>query len=63
MTPEEKSKLFDLRCKSKNGIVPNKKESKFLSDMFTKYPDEYAAMNEDVFYATRPFGSDREYPK
>lgn len=61
MTSEERNKLFDIRCKSKSGTPLTKKETKFCQLMIEKYREEYTAMNKEVFEATRPFGSEREY--
>jgi hypothetical protein len=61
MTNEEKNKLFEIRCQSKLGKGITKKETKFIQKMYEKYPDEYSAMNKEVFEATKPFGSTTEY--
>lgn len=57
MDDEDKIKVFDLRCKSKMGIVLKNSELNYLSNMFEEYPDDYKAMNKEIFETTRPFGS------
>lgn len=57
MTEEERNKVFELRCKSKSGEKITKKELGYLMEMYKKSPLEYSAMNDQVFQATKPFGS------
>jgi len=57
MTSEEYNKTFDIKCRSKSGTPPSRKELKFLIKMMQTYPEKYHAMEKDVFEATRPFGS------
>ena len=57
MTNEERDKVFELRCKAKIGNKLTNKEFKFIQKMFEKYPEEYSAMNKEVFDATKPFGA------
>lgn len=56
MTEEQRKKVFELRCKSKMGTPPTKKELKFLMLMLEKYPEDYKSMNKEIFEATKPFG-------
>ena len=57
MTEEERNKVFELRCESKSGKKITKEELAYLIKMYKKFPLEYSAMNDEVFQATKPFGS------
>ena len=57
MPPETKQRCFDLRCRSKRGEKLSRKDSQFLQKCFDKYPEEYGAMDREVFDATKPFGA------
>ena len=57
MSPEEKEKLFAIKCRSKRGEYISPEEHEFCTEMYRKYPDEYGEDDERVFNATRPFGS------
>ena len=41
MTPEEKQKLFEIKCRSKRGQAINSKDHEFCEEMYRLYPDEY----------------------
>jgi len=57
MTPEEKQKLFEIKCRCKLGQHISPEDRKFYEKMFRLYPDEYGEDEERVFEATKPFGS------
>ena len=57
MNEDQKTKLFDIRCRSKMGKPITKAEIKFFTKMHKLYPIEYEAMSKDVFEETKPFGS------
>jgi len=50
----EKDKLFILRCKTKSGERLSEEDQKFCELMFKKFPEEYRAMNKEIFEATKP---------
>lgn len=52
-----RSRLFELRCKSKRGEYLTPEDMKFLEDCWKKWPVEYKAMEREVFVETAPFGS------
>lgn len=51
------SRLLELRCRSKRGDMLSKEEFEFLEDCWKKWPEEYSAMRDKVFEATKPFGA------
>ena len=55
MNPTEKQKLFDIRCRAANGQEFHCADFDFCKKMFRLYPKEYAAMDVEVFEATKPF--------
>lgn len=59
MPPDVRRRLFDIRCRSKEGRAVSDEERRFYSMCFDKWPEEYKAMEKDVFDATKPFGSSR----
>lgn len=62
LTEEEWVLVFELRCRSKNGLPPSDDERALLERAFSLDPERYSAMNADVFEATRPFGSSAKPP-
>lgn len=58
MKAEDKQKLFDICCRGKRGEYLPSEAIKFCEKMLEEYPDEYKAMQKDVFEATKPYGSD-----
>lgn len=57
MPPDVWRRLFDIRCRSKEGRAVSDEERRFYSMCFDKWPDDYRAMEKDVFNATKPFGA------
>lgn len=57
MTELEREKLYEIRCRAKQGATLTEDEFQFCSNMFYHHPREYAAMNDEIFQATKPFGS------
>lgn len=59
MTQAERERLFDLRCRSKRGEYLSPEDVSFLESMWKQFPEQYSAMQPEVFEATKPFGSIR----
>jgi hypothetical protein len=57
MPPEIRRRLFRIRCKGKQGQTLTEEETQFFKDCYRRWPEEYAAMTQEVFEATKPFGS------
>ena len=57
MPPDVWRRLFDIRCKSKEGRVLTAEEEWYYRECFIKWPEDYKAMEKDVFNATKPFGA------
>ena len=51
------SKVFDLRCRSKRGEHLSPEDRALLLAAYKVDATRYAAMSDDVFVATAPFGS------
>lgn len=50
----DREKVFEIRCKAKQGIAMAYEEQQFCCDMYNFYPIEYSAMTKEVFDATKP---------
>jgi hypothetical protein len=57
LTEEEWRRLFQMRCRSKQGQELSKKDRALMHAAFKEDPDRYGSMEADVFDATVPFGS------
>lgn len=64
-TPESGDALrcLSIRKKSKQGIELSQDELEFCNSIRTQFPQWYSETNEEVFYATLPFGSTATYPQ
>lgn len=58
LTEDSWRKVFALRCRSKQGQTISPSELGLCARALREDPARYKAMNEDVFDATVPFGSD-----
>lgn len=57
MPDDIRDKCFRIRCQSKEGRGLADEDQRSLMKWRKAYPDDYAAMEHEVFEATRPFGS------
>ncbi len=57
LTELDWERVFRVRCKSKSGHQLADEERELVTRAHQQDPDRYAAMNDDVFVATAPFGS------
>ncbi len=57
MPPDERKRLFEVRCKSKRGGQLTPQEVRFLDQCYRRYREQYRAMEQAVFDATKPFGA------
>lgn len=57
MPPDIRRKLFDVRCRSKSGGTLSEEDRALISKCWARWPDEYRAMEREVFEATKPFGA------
>jgi hypothetical protein len=57
MPRDTRELVYKLRCRSKRGETLAREEFKFLQRAMRQWPEEYAAMNTEIFVATAPFGS------
>lgn len=55
--------VFRLRCKSKRGDGLSRRELAFCERALREDPERYSALDEEVFYATRPAVSVAEWRK
>jgi len=59
LTEAEWREVFRIRCRSKSGSGITPEELKLCKRALACDGKRYAAMDKDVFEATRPFGSAR----
>ena len=59
MPPDVRRKLFDIRCRSKRGEYLSEEERKLISLCWSRWPEDYRAMEAEVFEETKPFGATR----
>ena len=57
LTEEEWRRVFQLRCRSKQGQDVAKADLALVAAAFRDDPKRYSTMEVDVFNATVPFGS------
>ena len=57
LTEEAWRRVFQLRCKSKQGQQLDTDDRVLIDAAFAEDPRRYGAMDADVFNATVPFGS------
>ena len=57
LTEEEWRRVFQLRCRTKQGQEISKEELALTATAFREDPKRYSALEVDVFNATVPFGS------
>lgn len=57
LTEEEWRRVFQLRCRSKQGQELAKADLALVAAAFRADPKRYSALEVDVFNATVPFGS------
>lgn len=57
LTELDWERVFRVRCKSKSGHQLADEERELITRAHQLDPVRYAAMNDDVFVATAPFGS------
>lgn len=50
-------RVFEIRCKSKRGEALSDAERDLFTRAYAADPKRYAAMDDDVFEATKPFGA------
>ena len=53
-----RKQVFIIRCKSKKGEFVSDAESRCCEQAYRDYPEDYSAMNGDVFEASKPAGAD-----
>ena len=63
LTEEDWRRVFQIRCRSKQGQLITSAERKFCEKAFQEDFDRYSAMDADVFDATVPFGSNVKYKR
>ena len=63
LTEEAWRRVFQLRCKSKQGQELGADDQALVNTAFVEDPQRYGAMDEDVFNATVPFGSGARWGK
>ena len=56
MNDREWREVFHARCRSKRGIS-SEQDRELCARAYEEDPERYAAMSEDVFVETAPFGS------
>ena len=57
MPPErDAARCFKLRCQSKRSQSMSEDDSKFVHQMYKKFPAWYSATEANVFNATIPYG-------
>jgi hypothetical protein len=59
LSEEQWARVFEARCKSKQGQKISEEERVLLDAAHEQDEKRYAAMDLDVFNATSPFGSTR----
>lgn len=59
MPPDVRRKLFDIRCRSKRGEYLSEQDRRMISECWSRWPDDYRAMEREVFEETKPFGAAR----
>lgn len=57
LTDAEWLKVFQLRCRSKQGQEISKEDRALVDAAFNEDPERYGALEPEVFDATVPFGS------
>jgi hypothetical protein len=57
LTDGEWSRVFTLRCKTKQGQTISQEEHDLVNAAFESDKERYGAMEPDVFNETVPFGS------
>lgn len=57
MPPDIRRKLFDVRCRSKSGQALSEDDRLLINRCWALWPEEFRAMEREVFEATKPFGS------
>jgi len=57
LTESEWSRVFTIRCKTKQGQAVSQEERDLVDAAFKSDKKRYGAMEPDVFDATVPFGS------
>lgn len=57
LTDTEWSQIFELRCRAKRGERLQREEQRLVEKAFKENPTRYAAMNDGIFEATKPFGT------
>lgn len=57
LTEEEWRRVFQLRCRAKQGQAIAKEDLALIAAAFRDDLERYSAMEVDVFNATVPFGS------
>ena len=58
MPRELRGKVFMICCKSKRGEFTSTEENELCMQAWNDYPEDYKAMGDEVFQATKPFGAD-----
>jgi len=56
MPDETRWELFEIRCRSKRGASLSRSELEYCMECLDKWPEDYVAMESEVFEATRPVG-------
>lgn len=57
LTDSDWSRVFTLRCKSKQGQALREDELRLCETAFAEDRERYSALTEPVFNTTKPFGS------
>lgn len=56
-TPEEQTRVFDLRCQAKKGYRLHPDDQMFLETMCFTYLEWYSSTEDAVREATKPYGA------
>lgn len=57
LTDMEWLRVFDVRCRAKRGEPLSLIDDALIRAAFAEDQERYAAMNDAIFEATKPFGS------
>lgn len=63
LTEEEWRRVFEARCRSKQGVPLSADDRALCERAFSLDPKRYSTMDADVFDATVPFGSSAKYTR
>ncbi len=63
LTEAEWREVFQLRCRSKQGLDLSKEGRALVDAAYNEDPERYGALEPDVFDATVPFGSTTQWKR